>query len=144
MESLLAAHPDVVGIWCQAGAHASAALKTLQVMGLELVPITGENYNAYLLQWNDLLESGFSSFATAQVNYMAVIALDLAILAKQGQEVPSRVEVPLPEITDENVGEWASTELPEDWYSIPNIPGPAERQAIIEGALAGGEATPTA
>ena len=30
MESLLAAHPDIVGIWCQAGAHASAALKTMQ------------------------------------------------------------------------------------------------------------------
>lgn len=141
MESLLAAHPDVVGIWCQAGAHASAALKTMQAMGLPFVPITGENYNAYLLQWCDLLESGFSSFATAQVNYMAVIALDLAILAKQGQAVPSRVEVPLPEITDDNVCEWASTELPEDWYSIPNIPGPAERQAIIEGAMGGGEAT---
>ena len=107
MESLLAAHPDVVGIWFQAGAHASAGLKTLQAMGLPFVPMTGENYNAYLLQWCDLLESGFSSFATAQVNYMAVISLDLAILAKQGQAVPSFVEVPLPEITDENVCEWA-------------------------------------
>lgn len=146
MESLLAAHPDVVGIWCQAGAHASAALKTMQSMGMSFVPMTGENYNAYLLQWCDLLEQGFTSFATAQVNYMAVIALDLAIMAKQGEAVPSRVEVPLPEITDDNVCEWADSSLPEDWYSIPEVPGPAEREAIIMGALeaesAGAEATP--
>jgi ribose transport system substrate-binding protein len=141
MESLLAAHPDVVGIWCQAGAHASAALKTMQSMGMAFVPITGENYNAYLLQWCDLLEDGFTSFATAQVNYMAVISLDLGILAKQGQPVPSFVEVPLPEITDDNVCEWADSSLPEDWYSIPEVPDPAERQAIIEGAMS---ATPEA
>jgi ribose transport system substrate-binding protein len=136
MESLLAAHPDVVGIWCQAGAHASAALKTMQAMGLDFVPITGENYNAYLKQWCDLLDEGFTSFSTAQVNYMAVISLDLAIVNKQGQPTAKFVEVPLPEITDENVCEWASDELPDDWYSIPNVPGPAEIEQILADALA--------
>ncbi len=147
LASLLAAHPDVDGIWCQAGAHASAALKTLQQMGLPLIPITGENFNAYLKQWCALLDQGFTSFATAQVNYMAVISLDLAIQAKAGEAVPSYVNVPLPMITDENVCEWASDELPDDWYAIPEIPDPAEVDAIIADALAAeeaGAATPTA
>jgi ribose transport system substrate-binding protein len=116
-------------------------------MGLPFVPITGENYNAYLLQWCDLLDEGFTSFATAQVNYMAVISLDLAIMAVAGEPVPSRVVVPLPMITDENVCEWANPELPEDWYSIPEVPDPAEVDAIIAGALESeesGEATPAA
>jgi ribose transport system substrate-binding protein len=140
LASLLAANPDVDGIWCQAGAHASAALKTLQQMGLPLVPITGENYNAYLKQWCALLPEGFSSFATAQVNYMAVISLDLAIMAVAGEPVPSYVNVPLPMITDDNVCEWASDELPDDWYSIPEVPGPEEVDAIIAEALAAEEA----
>ena len=147
MASLLAAHPDVNGIWHQAGAHASASLKTLQQMGLPLIPMTGENFNAYLKQWCDLLDEGFSSFATAQVNYMAVIALDLAIQAKAGQETPSYVDVPLPRITDENVCEWASDELPDDWYAIPAVPGPEEVDQIIADALAAeqsGPATPVA
>lgn len=147
LASLLAAHPNVDAIWCQAGAHASAALKTLQQMGLPFVPITGENFNAYLKQWCALLDQGFSSFATAQVNYMAVISLDLAIQAKAGDPVPARVVVPLPMITDENVCEWADDELPDDWYAIPAIPDPAEVDAIIADALAAeesGEATPTA
>ena len=147
MASLLAAHPDINGIWHQAGAHASASLKTLQQMGLPLVPMTGENFNAYLKQWCGLLEQGFTSFATAQVNYMAVIALDLAIQAKAGQETPSYVDVPLPRITDENVCEWASDELPDDWYAIPAVPGPEEVDQIIADALAAeqsGSATPVA
>jgi ribose transport system substrate-binding protein len=147
LASLLAANPDVDGIWCQAGAHASAALKTLQQMGQPLVPITGENFNAYLKQWCDLRDEGFSSFATAQVNYMAVISLDLAIKAKAGEPTPKYVDVPLPEITDDNVCEWASDELPDDWYAIPEVPGPAEVDQIIADALAaeqeGGAATPT-
>jgi ribose transport system substrate-binding protein len=147
LASLLAAHPDVDGIWLQAGAHASAALKTLQQMGLPLVPMTGENFNAYLKQWCDLVDEGFSSFGTAQVNYMAVISLDLAIQAKAGQETPKYVNVPLPEITDENVCEWANDELPDDWYAIPAVPGPEEVDKIIADALAAeqsGMATPAA
>jgi ribose transport system substrate-binding protein len=147
MASLLAAHPDINGIWHQAGAHASASLKTLQQMGLPLIPMTGENFNAYLKQWCALLDEGFTSFATAQVNYMAVIALDLAIQAKAGQETPSYVDVPLPRITDENVCEWASDELPDDWYAIPEVPGPDEVDKIIADALAAeqsGMATPAA
>ncbi len=147
MASLLAAHPDVNGIWHQAGAHASASLKTLQQMGLALIPMTGENFNAYLKQWCGLLDQGFTSFATAQVNYMAVISLDLAIQAKAGQETPSYVNVPLPMITDENVCEWASDELPDDWYAIPEVPGPDEVDRIIADALAAeqsGMATPAA
>lgn len=136
LASLLAAHPDVNGIWCQAGAHASAALKTLQQMGLPLIPMTGENFNAYLKQWCSLLDKGFTSFATAQVNYMAVIALDLAIQNKAGQQTPSFVKVPLPMITDENVCEWANNDLPDDWYAIPQVPGPAEIEKIIADSLA--------
>jgi ribose transport system substrate-binding protein len=146
MESLLAAHPDINGVWHQAGAHASATVKTMQAMGIDLVPVTGENYNAFLKLWCSLLEDGFTSFATAQVNYMAVISLDLALLNMAGEPTPKYVNVPLPEITDENVCEWADDELPDDWYAIPEVPGPEEIQVIIADALAAesGGGTPAA
>jgi ribose transport system substrate-binding protein len=105
-------------------------------MGLKLIPITGENFNAFLKQWCQLKDEGFSSFSTAEVNYMAVISLDLAIKAKAGQPVPHQVVVPLPEITDDNVCDWANDKLPDDWYSIPKIPSPAEIDKLIADALA--------
>jgi hypothetical protein len=87
------------------------------------------------------------SARSAPRNYMAVISLDLAIQAKAGQETPKYVNVPLPEITDENVCEWANDELPDDWYAIPAVPGPEEVDKIIADALAAeqsGMATPAA
>ena len=78
---------------------------------------------------------------------MAVISLDLAIQAKAGQETPTYVNVPLPRITDENVCEWANDELPDDWYAIPEVPGPEEVDQIIADALAAeqsGTGTPAA
>ena len=76
-----------------------------------------------------------------------VIALDLAIQAKAGEDTPSYVNVPLPLITDENVCEWAADELPDDWYAIPQVPGPAEIEKIIADSLAAeqtGGGTPAA
>jgi hypothetical protein len=77
---------------------------------------------------------------------MAVISLDLAIKAKAGEPTPSYVNVPLPMITDENVCEWADPDLPDDWYAIPQVPGPEEVDQIIADALAAEEAggTPSA
>ena len=44
--------------------------------------------------------------------------------------------------------EWASDELPDDWYAIPEVPGPEEVDQIIADALAaeqsGASATPAA
>jgi hypothetical protein len=50
-------------------------------------------------------------------------------------------------ITDENVCEWASDELPDDWYAIPAVPSPEEVDQIIADALAAeqsGAGTPAA
>jgi hypothetical protein len=105
---------------------------------MDLVPMTGENFNAFLLNWCDLVDSGedFSAFATAEANYMAVISLDLAILAVQDLPYPTVVEVPLPQISNDEVCTWANSELPEDWYSIPEIPDTAEIQQILADAMA--------
>ena len=109
--------------------------------------MTGENFNAFLKAWCDLVTDGsdFQAFATAEANYMAVISLDLAILAKQGQPVPSTVEVPLPQITNDKsaMGQPGSAgRLVLD----SEVPGPAEIEQIIAAALAAGtpaaEATP--
>jgi hypothetical protein len=53
------------------------------------------------------------------------------------------VEVPLPQITNNEVCDWADPDLPDDWYAIPQVPGPAEIEQIIADALAGG-GTPAA
>ncbi|HEY8445834.1 MAG TPA: substrate-binding domain-containing protein [Thermomicrobiales bacterium] len=145
LNSLVTANPELDGIWCQAGAHASAAMKALKQAGMPLVPMTGENFNAFLKQWVEALDEGFSAFATAELNYMAVISLQVALMAYNGEAVPKEVVVPLPRIDDSNVAEWASDEHPDDWYVIPEVPGPEEIAQLIQQALdAESGATPAA
>lgn len=134
--SLLAANPDVDAVWCQAGAHASATMKAMQQRGMSLVPVAGENFNGFLRQWRDALDQGFTGFATAELNWMAVVAIQLAVKAVNGEPVPSKVEIELPIITDENVAEWADDDLPDDYYTIPNIPTTEEIDQMIADALA--------
>jgi len=144
LNSLVTANPNITGIWCQAGAHASAAMKALTQAGMKLVPMTGENFNAFLKQWCAAKDQGFSAFATAEVNYMAVISLDVAVKAKSGEQVPKEVVVPLPRIDDNNVCDWASDEHPDDWYVIPHVPSPEEIDTLIADALSIEMGTPVA
>lgn len=145
LTSLIAANPNIDGIWCQAGAHASAAMKALKQRGMAFVPITGENFNGFLRQWRDARADGFSGFATAELNWMAVVSLQLGVMAVNGEPVPSQVSIPLPRITNDDVEEWANDELPDDYYPIPNVPSTEEIDKMIQDALAAeGGATPAA
>ncbi|HVL23034.1 MAG TPA: substrate-binding domain-containing protein [Thermomicrobiales bacterium] len=145
LTSLVAANPELDGIWCQAGSHASAAMKALKQRGMSLIPICGENFNGFLKQWRDAIPQGFNGYGTAELNWMAVVSLQLAVKAVNGEPVPSKVEVPLPEITNDNVSEWASDDLPDDYYPIPQVPSTEEIDTLIADALAKeGGATPAA
>jgi ribose transport system substrate-binding protein len=145
LTSLVAANPELDGIWCQAGAHASAAMKALTQRGMALVPIVGENFNGFLRQWRDALDKGFTGFATAELNWMAVVSLQLAVKAVNGEPVPSAVQIELPVITDDNVADWANDDLPDDYYTIPEVPSTEEIDQMIADAFAAeseGAATP--
>lgn len=116
-----AANPDVDGVFTQGGAFSAAALQTITQQGGKLIPITGENYNGYLKAWNEVLADGFSSLSTAQPNYMSVVALQAGVKLAQGEEVPAMIDIPLPEITNENLKDWVAPDEPDDYYPIKMI-----------------------
>ncbi|MEW2399643.1 ABC transporter substrate-binding protein [Streptomyces sp. NPDC046862] len=120
--SAYSANPDIDGVFSQGGALSAAALQTLIKQDKKLVPITGENYNGFLKMWKSKQKAGFSSIATAQPNYLGVIALEAAIAKEEGVKVPQDVTVPLPEITDANLSEYVKTDQPDDSYPINDIP----------------------
>ncbi|GAA4690731.1 ABC transporter substrate-binding protein [Phytohabitans rumicis] len=119
--SAYSAHPGITGVFSQGGALSAAALSTLVKQNKKLVPITGENYNGFLKMWADKKSAGFSSLATAQPNYLSVIALEAAVAKAGGKAVPTTITVPLPEITDENLDQYVKTDQPDDSYPIQPI-----------------------
>jgi len=119
--SAYAANPDIDGVFAQGGALASAALQTLLKTNGKLIPITGENYNGFLKEWEANKAKGFSSMSTAQPNYLSVVALDAAVAVADGKKVANWIEVPLPEITDNNLADFVKTDEPDDSYPINEL-----------------------
>lgn len=117
----LDANPNVKGIISLGGALSSASLKAIQQKGMELIPITGENYNAFLKEWAKLQPEGFSSYAVGQPNWLGVLAVDQAVRAMNGEKVAPEVIVPLPVIDDSNLAEFVPNDFPDDGFPIKNI-----------------------
>jgi len=129
---VLSAHPDISGVYSQGGALSAGALQVLLKTHHKLVPMPGENYNGYLKTWKAQLKHGFSSIAPAQPNYLAVIALDAAVNKLQGKSVKQYVNVPLPLITDKNLGSFVPNKYPDDWYPVKML-SQSNIQKLIKG-----------
>ena len=48
MADLIAAYPEIDGVWCDGGQNAAGAMKALLAAGRPLVPVTGDDYNGLL------------------------------------------------------------------------------------------------
>lgn len=117
---VLDANPDIDGILALGGAQASASLKAMQEKGIN-VPLTGENYNAFLKNWADLQDEGFTSIALGQPNWLGVLAMDQCIRILNGEDYEKDIIVPIPQITDDNLSEFVPNDMPDDGYPVADI-----------------------
>jgi len=101
----LVAHPDVDGIWAQAGEY--GAIQALLDKGGKLVPMTGENSNGFRLALADpaMQEKGLRGVSAgsppAQSGY--AFKLMMEILTKKRTLEPSNIEYPLPWVPADSV-----------------------------------------
>ncbi|NKL67319.1 sugar ABC transporter substrate-binding protein [Rhizobium leguminosarum] len=101
----LAAHPDVDGIWSQAGEY--GAIQALLDRGDKLVPVTGENSNGFRLALsNPAMQSkglkGVSSGSPPATSGYA-FKLMMEVLTKKRDLKPMNIEYPLPWVLAENI-----------------------------------------
>lgn len=102
----LAAHPDVEGIWAQAGED--GAVKALLATGREkLVPMTGENSNGFRLALAnpDYQKRGFVGVSSGSPPATAGYAFKLMTeMLTKGRKLPTHnIEYPLPWVPAEGV-----------------------------------------
>lgn len=101
----LAAHPDVQGIWAQAGEY--GAIQALLDKGGNLVPLTGENSNGFRLALADpaMKAKGLTGVSAgsppAQSGY--AFKLMMEILTGKRQLKPTNIEYPLPWVPADKV-----------------------------------------
>ncbi|MDQ0302560.1 sugar ABC transporter substrate-binding protein [Ancylobacter polymorphus] len=101
----LAAHPDVQGIWAQAGEY--GAIQALLDKGGNLVPVTGENSNGFRLALADpaMQAKGLTGVSAgsppAQSGY--AFKLMMEILTGKRELKPTNIEYPLPWVPADKV-----------------------------------------
>lgn len=95
----LAAHPDVNGIWAQAGEY--GAIQALKDAGKPLVPMTGENSNGFRLALKDGLKGVSAGSPPAQAGYAFKLLME--ILQEKRELKPMNIEYPLPWVPADQV-----------------------------------------
>jgi ribose transport system substrate-binding protein len=100
VSSLLYAHPNVDGIWSQGGALSAGAVLAYDRAGKKIPPMTGENSKQFLKLW---AEKKFPAMAVGNPNWMGAMSILAGVLAQQGKDVKSPIDVPIPVITNDTL-----------------------------------------
>ncbi|MDR0284528.1 MAG: hypothetical protein LBI33_06505, partial [Propionibacteriaceae bacterium] len=122
--SLLAAHPDVKGIYSQGGDASLGAIAAMQQLGMSVLPIPGEASNGFLKTWQSLAgsQTGFASWAFASPPQLVVTAMDIAIKARQGVDPGQTVNSDIPTITADNLGKYVQPDLNDSLWLPTMLP----------------------
>jgi ribose transport system substrate-binding protein len=120
--SLLAANPEVDGIWSCGGQMSLAAAEVLVDMGLPLIPITGEDYNGFFKFWINHKKEGFSSVSPTFPSWIATRGLEALINVLQGETVLRTIWYDPPTIMDDTVEKFVMPELPDEIWVSTTLP----------------------
>jgi ribose transport system substrate-binding protein len=116
VSNLLAANPEIDGIWSQGGAMTLGAIDAFDAAQRALVPMTGEDNNGYLKRWVALTDKGFTSVAPSKPTWLGSESLLVALKLLKGETVEKDTIFPPPMITDENVASTVRDDLSDSFW----------------------------
>ncbi len=112
-QNLLAANPQIDGVWSSGAAMTKGAIAAFQEAGRDLPPMSGEHLNGFLKLWQEL---GIESVAPVYPSWMGPEALKLAVLALQGQCVYTDYLVLPPAITNADLASAVKPDASDDYW----------------------------
>lgn len=118
-ESLLTAHPDVVGVWSSGGAMTQACAEVLNENGLPQIPMTGEGNNGFLRIWQEMKLTSVAPQYPTWFGQQAVIA---ALRVLKGQPVAQDYLLRPPAITVDDVAKYYRSDLNDSYWVGSSLP----------------------
>lgn len=115
-QNILAAHPNLDGIWSSGGAMTLGAVDAFLEAGRELIPMTGEALNGFAKRWIELRDKGFTSIAPYKPTWLSAAALEYAVQALEGFPIPKKILYPTPVFTEENIDQIVRWDLPDSYW----------------------------
>ena len=132
MADLIAAYPEIDGVWCDGGQVAAGATKALLDAGRDLVPVTGDDYNGLLKLYDTEKTShpGFDFGVMSEPTWQSAVALDAALKLLRGGEVAKRQVLQPNLITTANYQKFIRPNLPDGVF-VDNRLSDEELKAIF-------------
>lgn len=116
-ERMLAAYPDIDGVWSQGGAMTQGAIDAFEAAGRPLVPMTGEDNNGFLLAWQQRIPDGFRAMSASEPTWQSRVALQAALRILQGGEVYPFYELQVPTIYEDEVDLYVRPEYSDSYWA---------------------------
>jgi ribose transport system substrate-binding protein len=115
MADLIAAHPQIDGVWCDGAQVGAGAMKALLAANRPLVPVTGDDYNGllklYLAQKDK--QPRFDIGLMSEPTWQSVVALRAALALLKGEQVAKRQIIQPQLITKANVERFVRLDMPD-------------------------------
>lgn len=120
---LIAAYPEIDGIWCDGGQDATGACKALLAAGRKLVPVTGDDYNGLLKLYaaEHAQQPQFDFGAISEPTWESVVALRSALTLLAGGSVPKRQLIQPGFITAANYQQYIRPTMPDAVFVDTNL-----------------------
>ena len=122
VERMLAAFPDIDGVWSQGGAMTQGAIDAFEAAGRPLVPMTGEDNNGFMMAWQERMEDGFMAIAASEPTWQSRVALQAALRILQGIPINSYYRLNVPTITADEVADYVRPEYSDAYWTNSLLP----------------------
>jgi ribose transport system substrate-binding protein len=123
MSDLIAAYPQIDGIWADGGQVTSGASKALLAAGRPLVPVTGDDYNGLLKLYDK--EKGnqpkFDIGLISEPTWESVVALRMALSLLGGEEIQKQRIITPKLITKDNYKDYMRPTLADGVFCDTNL-----------------------
>lgn len=119
MSSILAAHPKIDAVWSQGGTMTLGTIDAFHAANRQLVPMTSEDNNGFLKQWNQITSENpnFRSIAVSKPTWLGSESLITALDLLQGKKVKKDQVIDPPTITNDNLGKFVREDLPDSFWA---------------------------
>jgi ribose transport system substrate-binding protein len=121
-EQMLAAYPQIDGVWSQGGAMTQGAIDAFEAANRPLVPMTGEDNNGFLLAWSQRISKGFKAIGVTFPTWQSRIGLQAALEALQGNPVDHFYGMAVQTITADNLSTYVRPEYTDAYWCSSLLP----------------------
>jgi ribose transport system substrate-binding protein len=123
MSDLIAAYPEIDGIWSDGAQVTAGASKALLAAGRPLVPVTGDDYNGLLKLYDAQKDKQpkFDIGLISEPTWESVVALRMALAILRGEEIQKAWIITPKLITKDNYTKYMRPDLADGVFTDTNL-----------------------